>query len=62
MRNNFEMKTPLFFRVWFAFVGLVIASIIGTTIYVAVSIVQAGPEGIGKAVGSIVKSYNDAAK
>lgn len=61
MRRD-HMKTPLFFKLWFAFVGSLALSIMGGTIYVLVSVVQAGPEGIGRQVGAVVKGFNEAAK
>lgn len=56
------MKTPLFFKLWFVFVGLLAAGIIGTVIYVAVAVVSAGPEGIGAEIGRAVKAFNEASQ
>jgi len=47
---------PLFFKLWFAFVALLAVSMFAAIGYVLVSIVQMGPEGIGRAVGSVISS------
>jgi hypothetical protein len=51
-----EPKMPLFFKLWFAFIAILVVSTFAATGYVLVSIAQMGPEGIGRAVGSIIGS------
>lgn len=53
---------PLFFKLWFGFVALIAVSIISGTFYFGYLALKAGPEGIGTAVGQIVKSYNESSK
>lgn len=53
---------PLFFKLWFAFIFCIILTIMGATGYVAYSALQAGPEGLGRAIGSVIKGVNDASR
>jgi len=53
------MRTPIFFKVWFAFVGLLAISIMDGTFYVLFQAVKAGPEGVGREVGSFIKGVKD---
>ena len=51
---------PLFFKLWFAFVAVVAVSIIAGTVWVGVQVVETGPEGIGKMIGTAVHGFNEA--
>lgn len=60
MRNNgLDMRAPIFFKIWFAFVGLLALSIMAGTFYVLFQVAKAGPEGIGREVGSFIKGVKD---
>lgn len=53
------MGMPLGFKIWFGFVGLLAMSIMAGTFYVLFQVVKAGPEGIGREVGSFIKGVKD---
>ena len=52
---------PIFFKLWFAFVAVLVMSVFGFYIFVAVQAVSMAddPEAIGSYVGEIVKGFND---
>jgi hypothetical protein len=65
MKNNF--KTPwflsdTFFGFFFAFVFVCSVAVWIAMAVGAYTVISAGPEGIGKAVGEAVKSYKDTVK
>jgi hypothetical protein len=62
MRQFERPGIPIFFKLWFAFVALIAISIMGATVYAGVSVLQAGPEGIGKAIGSVIKGIDEGRK
>lgn len=49
---------PLFFKLWFAFVGSVAIAIIGTSIYLTVRVLT-DPAVLGRAAGEIMRGYNE---
>lgn len=51
--------TPLFFKVWFAFIALLIATIFGGVFYVIVLAISHGPEGIGREVGHFLRGIEE---
>lgn len=57
-----EPKMPLFFKLWFTFVALLVVSIFAGTVYVIGSALQAGPEGLGRAIGAVIKGIDDGRK
>ena len=59
-KGTFDMRTPIFFKIWFGFVALLALSIMGGMVYALVLVVQAGPKGIGQQIGAVVKGYNEA--
>jgi hypothetical protein len=61
MRNRDDFsRVPLFFRLWFAFVGLLAVAIIGTAIWAVVSL-SSDPSQIGRLAGEVVKGYQETA-
>ena len=61
-RSRIEMGIPLGFKIWFGLVGLVVLSIFAGTVYFLAQVVKAGPEGIGREVGSFIKVVKDASQ
>jgi hypothetical protein len=61
-RNTFDPGFPLFMKVWFAFIAFLAISMLASVAYFASQIVSAGPEGIGHAIGSIVKGIDQGRK
>jgi len=61
-KSNLDMRMPLFFKLWFAFVACIALTIMGGTFYVLFQVVKAGPEGIGREIGAFVKSVKDASQ
>jgi hypothetical protein len=59
-RNGPNLGMPLFFKLWFAFVGTIVLTITGGMFYFLFLVAKAGPEGIGREVGSFVKALKDA--
>jgi hypothetical protein len=57
MRDRQSM--PLFFKLWFAFVALLIAAIISGWLYMIASVVSQGPEGIGREVGRFLRGVEE---
>lgn len=49
---------PLFFKLWFAFVAILVASIFGGVIYVFVS-VGSDPAVIGRIAGEMVSGFKE---
>lgn len=59
--DTFSTKTPLFFKVWFAFlfcVVLLVWSAVGYAIYTVVT----DPAIIGRAAGEVVSGFNQTVK
>jgi hypothetical protein len=66
MRGNYfltpkEPKLPLFAKLWFAFVLILVLCIWGTLGYAVYSVVT-NPAIIGQVAGEIVKGYNETGK
>lgn len=61
MRSNLQRPSiPLFFKLWFGFIALIAVTIIGSAIYLGAQAISAGPEGIGRAIGSVIKGIDEA--
>lgn len=60
IRDRRQLSIPLFFKLWFAFAALLVIAIISSGVWLGVSVIQAGPEGIGTAVGSAVRAFDAA--
>mgnify|MGYP001055550380 CR=1 FL=1 len=52
-------RTPLFFKLWFAFIALLVATIFGGVLYVMVLAISHGPEGIGREVGLFLRGIEE---
>lgn len=61
MRRDFDNLhgIPLFFKIWFVFVASLAVTIIAGVAYLGISVIQSGPEGVGREIGKIVKSYRE---
>ena len=59
MNNDF--KTPLFFKVWFAFVAILALSIIGVAGFGVFSIAS-DPAVIGRIAGQVVSGFKETAE
>lgn len=57
-RSN--MSTPIGFKLWFGLVGTIVVCVWIGVGYVAYSAIKAGPEGIGRAIGEVIKGVKDA--
>ena len=60
--DPFDMRTPIWFKLWFAFVFFLIVCIVGSVGYVLMQVAKAGPEGIGRQIGAVIKGINDGQK
>lgn len=60
--DHFTMRTPLFFKLWFGFVVSCIIAVFFVTGYLLFTVASAGPEGIGRAIGAIVKGIDEGRK
>lgn len=54
-------RIPLFFKLWFGFVALLVLSILGVAIYVGVS-VGSDPAVLGRIAGEIASAFREASK
>jgi hypothetical protein len=61
-RNHDHMKMPLFFKLWFAFIATLVLCVFGAVGWTFFQVVQAGPEGLAKVVGSAVRAYHEEAR
>lgn len=52
---------PLFFKLWFGFIALIMLSIIGGYIFMAYQLASLGPEGVGHFIGSFLHAIKDSA-
>lgn len=57
-----KMRMPLFFKLWFAFVACIAVTLIGATLYLGAMAISAGPEGLGRAIGAVLKGIDDGRK
>ena len=62
MRRFERPGIPIFFKMWFAFVATVAIAIMVGTIYFGAQVISAGPEGVGRAIGSVLKGIDDGRK
>jgi hypothetical protein len=62
MKNQNVHVIPLFFKLWFAFIAVMIISIFSISAYIAIKAVNTGPEAIGAMVGKAVAAYQKEAK
>jgi hypothetical protein len=53
------MDIPLGFKIWFAFVACLMVGFAVVTGLLVYSVISAGPEGIGREVGRIMKGIED---
>lgn len=53
---------PLWLRLWFAFIVIMVTAIFAGAIWLGVSLLQAGPEGVGAELGRAYKAFRDAAR
>ena len=58
--RNGQHSMPLFFKIWFAFVATVAVSIMAFVVWLIISVADAGPEGIGSALGTAFRAFNEA--
>lgn len=61
-RSNSAFETPLFFKLWFAFVAGCIICLFAGMIYVGTQAVSAGPEGVGRTIGGVIKGIDEGRK
>lgn len=61
-RTLFDPGIPLGFKLFFGGVATLVLLVWALVAYVMYSAVQAGPEGLGKVIGSVVRGYNEASK
>lgn len=54
------LRVPLFFRLWFGFVALIVFAIFGAAIFIGYTIIEAGPEGVARTLGEAVKAFEEA--
>ncbi|MCM8735980.1 hypothetical protein M5E06_17750 [Azospirillum sp. A1-3] len=51
---------PLFFKLWFALLGVLILSGFGAVIWIVVALSQAEPANIGASLGAAVRAFEQA--
>jgi hypothetical protein len=61
-RNNAFGRIPIFFKIWFGFVALVMVAILGFGAWAVTGLVNAGPDAIGRAAGQAMRAYNETAR
>lgn len=60
MKRHFDPGIPLFFKLWFGFVACLAISVFIGFGYFIFSVASAGPEGIGKSIGAVVRGFEEA--
>lgn len=59
-RTHRRSGMPLFFKLWFGLLGVLILSGFGAVAWIVVSLSQADPANIGAAIGSAVRAFEQA--
>lgn len=55
-------RMPLFFKIWFGFIACLMVAGIGGGVAVVMNLADAGPEGIGRVVGTFARGFNETSR